>query len=88
MYVTQLVAPETVNTMPEPTLDAVADHGQVSGATGAAGYDDARTLFQQLSAQGVDMNDVVGVLESEGVQKFEDSWAQLLETVDKQLKAN
>ncbi|HEX2306738.1 MAG TPA: transaldolase [Jatrophihabitantaceae bacterium] len=87
MYVVQLVAPDTVNTMPEATLHAVADHGQIGGAEGAAHYDDARQLFAELKGLGVDIDDVTQVLEAEGVQKFEDSWHQLRDAVQGQLDA-
>jgi transaldolase len=87
MYVVQLVAPDTVNTMPEATLHAVADHGQIGGAEGAAHYDEARQLFGELKALGVDIDDVTQLLETEGVQKFEDSWNQLREAVQGQLDA-
>jgi transaldolase len=85
MYVTDLVAPGVVNTMPEPTLHDVADHGDVRGNTIAGTYDQARALFQQLAAVGVDYDDVVQVLEDEGVDKFGVSWNQLLETVKKEM---
>jgi transaldolase len=85
MYVTDLVAPGIVNTMPEPTLHDVADHGDVRGNTIAGTYDQARALFQQLAAVGVDYDDVVQVLEDEGVDKFGVSWNQLLETVKKEM---
>jgi transaldolase len=81
MYVTDLVAPNIVNTMPEATLDAVADHGDVRGNTIEGTYDAARQLFEQLAAAGVDVDDAIGVLEDEGVDKFGASWHQLLETV-------
>lgn len=81
MYVTDLVAPDVVNTMPEATLHAVADHGDVRGNTIAGTYDQARRLFGQLAAAGVDYDDVVQVLEDEGVAKFGASWHQLLETI-------
>jgi transaldolase len=87
MYVVQLVAPDTVNTMPEATLHAVADHGQIGGAEGAAYYDEARQLFAELKTLGVDIDDVTQVLEAEGVQKFEDSWHQLRDAVQGQLDA-
>jgi transaldolase len=87
MYVVQLVAPDTVNTMPEATLNAVADHGKIGGKEGAAHYDEARELFTQLENLGVSMDDVTALLETEGVQKFEDAWSQLLEGVQKQLDA-
>ncbi|MGI8880876.1 MAG: transaldolase [Jatrophihabitans sp.] len=87
MYVAQLVAPDTVNTMPEATLDAVADHGVIAGGTANGGYDEARALFSRLEALGVSMADVTQQLEVEGVQKFEDAWTQLLEGVKGQLDA-
>jgi transaldolase len=85
MYVTDLVAPGVVNTMPEPTMHDVADHGDVRGNTIAGTYDQARALFQQLAAAGVDYDDVVQVLEDEGVDKFGVSWNQLLETAKKEM---
>jgi transaldolase len=87
MYVVQLVAPDTVNTMPEATLHAIADHGQIGGPEGAAHYDEARQLFAELKTLGVDIDDVTQVLEAEGVQKFEDSWHQLRDAVQGQLEA-
>ncbi len=87
MYVVDLVAPDTVNTMPEATLDAVADHGQVSGDTIAGTYDAARTVIDDLAGLGIEYDDVIEVLESEGVQKFEDSYAQLADSVKSQLAA-
>jgi len=87
MYVTELVAPNTVNTMPESTLTALADHGKISGATANTGYDDARAVFQALSAQGIEIDEVTELLETEGVQKFMDSWSVLLEGVRHQLEA-
>jgi transaldolase len=87
MYVVQLVAPDTVNTMPEATLHALVDHGRIGGAEGAAHYDEARQLFAELLGLGVDIDDVTQVLEAEGVQKFEDSWYQLRDAVQGQLDA-
>jgi transaldolase len=84
-YVVELVAPGTVNTMPEPTLDAVADHGRVRGATGAESYDEARAVLADLAAIGVDYDEVVDLLEVEGVQKFDASWAQLVDQVKAEL---
>jgi transaldolase len=86
MYVVELVAPATVNTMPEATLDAVADHGKLRGNTIAGTYDDARKVLDDLSALGIEYDDVIEVLEAEGVQKFEDSYAQLAESVRGQLE--
>ncbi|EPQ79871.1 Transaldolase [Mycobacterium marinum str. Europe] len=87
LYVTELVAPHTVNTMPEKTLDAVADHGVVKGdsITGTAG--DAQQIFDKLEAIGIDLSDVFDVLESEGVEKFEASWKELLDATQAQLDA-
>jgi transaldolase len=85
MYVEDLVAPGTVNTMPEATLEAVADHGAIRGDTVTGNYAEARQTFDDLKSAGVDMVDVTDVLEKEGVQKFEDSWAELLASVTDQL---
>jgi transaldolase len=78
MYVVDLVAPGIVNTMPEKTLDAVADHGEVTGDTITPNYGDAQKVLDDLEAIGVSYNDVVQVLEVEGVDKFEKSWDELL----------
>jgi transaldolase len=85
MYVIELVAPDTVNTMPEATLDAVADHGRVGGNAVQGTYDDARAVIDDLAGLGIGYDDVIEVLEAEGVQKFEDSYAQLAESVHSQL---
>jgi transaldolase len=85
LYVTELVGPNTVNTMPEPTIDAVADHGVVTGDTISGTASDAQQVFDSLEAVGIDLTDVFLVLENEGVQKFEDSWNQLLGETQKQL---
>ncbi|MGI5272180.1 transaldolase [Nonomuraea sp. CA-218870] len=85
MYVDQLVAPGTVNTMPEKTLDAVADHGDVTGDTVRPYYEQAWNTMAELKDAGVDYDDVVRALEEEGVQKFEASWNELLESVRKNL---
>jgi transaldolase len=87
MYVTQLVAPNTVNTMPEATLNAVADHGVITGPTANTGYDEARGVFADLSGLGIEIDEVTEVLETEGVQKFMDSWSVLLEGVQRSLDA-
>jgi len=88
MYVVDLVAPNTVNTMPEATLDAVADHGVIRGNTVSGTYAEAQGVLDDLAAVGIDYDDVVKVLEDEGVQKFEDAWSQLQEGVQRQLDAN
>jgi transaldolase len=85
MYVEELIAPNTVNTMPEPTLHAMADHGVVRGNSISGTYDEARKVFARLEELGISYDDVVAVLEEEGVRKFADSWKQLLETIARQL---
>jgi transaldolase len=87
MYVEELVAPGTVNTMPEATLHAMADHGTVRGNTASTGYDQARQVFADLEALGIGYQDVVTVLEDEGVAKFDASWQEMLETISTQLAA-
>ncbi len=87
MYVTELVAPDTVNTMPEKTLEAVADHGVITGDTVSGTADAAQAVFDELSGVGVDLPDVFKVLEDEGVEKFETSWNELLEATQGQLDA-
>jgi transaldolase len=86
MYVTELVAKDTVNTMPGATLEAVADHGVITGDTVTGAYPQARELLNRLQAIGVDYDDVVSVLEVEGVDKFEKSWSELLATVTDELE--
>jgi transaldolase len=85
LYITELVAPNTVNTMPEKTIEAVADHGEVTGDTVTGTAAQAQEVFDQLEAIGIDLTDVFLVLENEGVQKFEESWTELLEETQKQL---
>ena len=85
LYVTELVAPNTVNTMPEPTIDAVADHGVVTGDTVTGTASAAQEVFDKLDAVGIDLTDVFIVLENEGVEKFEASWKELLDETEKQL---
>ncbi len=85
LYITELVAPNTVNTMPEKTIDAVADHGVITGDTVTGTASAAQEVFNNLEAVGIDLTDVFLVLENEGVQKFEESWSELLEETQKQL---
>ncbi|GAA2373352.1 transaldolase [Nonomuraea africana] len=85
MYVDELVAPGTVNTMPEKTLDASADHGRVTGDTVRPFYEQAWNTMAALKEAGIDYDDVVRVLEDEGVEKFEASWNELLESISKKL---
>jgi transaldolase len=87
LYVSELVAANTVNTMPEKTLDAVADHGVISGDTISGTYEEAGATFAELSAIGIDLTDVFLVLEREGVEKFEKSWQELLDATQGQLDA-
>jgi len=84
-YVVELVTRGVVNTMPEPTLDAVADHGVVRGDTIRSAYTDAEQLMRELADAGVDVADVVQVLEDEGVEKFEASWSELQESTRSEL---
>jgi transaldolase len=85
-YVVDLVAPGTVNTMPEPTLDAVADHGRLRGATAAEGYDAARAVLDELGTLGIEYDDVVRVLEEEAIEKFDASWAQFTDQLRTELE--
>jgi transaldolase len=87
MYVDELIAPDTVNTMPEATMNAVYDHGVIEGDTVRGHYADAQRVLDQLKAVGIDYDDVVATLENEGVEKFEDSWNQLIEAIKEQLGA-
>lgn len=82
---TSLVAADTVNTMPEATLRAVADHGQISGDSVTGAYDDAARVMTDLTAAGIDYQDVVRLLEREGVQKFTAAWTRLLEHLEQSL---
>ena len=86
LYVDELVAPNTVNTMPEATLDAVADHGEITGNTVTGGYDQARADLDAVKKLGVSYDDVVQLLEDEGVEKFEASWIDLLNSTEAELK--
>jgi len=85
MYVTDLVVADTVNTMPEKTMRAFADHGEVEGDQVTTQYDDARAHMDALAGVGIDYDDVISVLEQEGVDKFVASWRELLDTVRGQL---
>jgi transaldolase len=84
-YVTDLVAPSTVNTMPEGTLRAVADHAHITGDTIHGTYADAQATLDALAELGIDYDDVVTQLERDGLATFNDSWNQLSTTLDKQL---
>jgi len=81
MYVVDLVVADTVNTMPEATIKATADHGELRGDTVHGTYDESRQVFADLEELGISYDDVVQVLEDEGVAKFEASWNELLDTI-------
>jgi transaldolase len=84
-YVVELVAPNTVNTAPEKTIAAVADHGVITGNTLQGTYPRAAAVFSGLKKVGVDLDDVFTVLETEGVDKFIASWNELLDSVATEL---
>jgi transaldolase len=79
MYVTELVAPNTVSTIPEPTLEAVADHGAITGNTVTGKAVQAQEVFDRLTAVGIDLPNVFAVLEHDGVSKFAASWSRALQ---------
>jgi transaldolase len=87
LYVDELVAPGTVNTMPEATLNAVADHGDVQGDTVTGGYAQARADLAAVERLGIAYDEVVRQLENEGVAKFEVAWQDLLDAVTKSLNS-
>ncbi|MGY0062726.1 transaldolase [Streptomyces sp. LZ34] len=85
LYVDDLVAPGTVNTMPEATLEAVADHGRITGDTVRGTYEQAKADLDALAGVGISYDDVVQLLEDEGVEKFEASWNDLLKSTEAEL---
>ncbi|MFF7093966.1 transaldolase [Streptomyces rubradiris] len=87
LYVDELVAPGTVNTMPEATLNAVADHGEITGDTVTGGYERARADLAAVERLGISYDQVVQQLEDEGVAKFEAAWQELLDAVATSLKS-
>ena len=88
LYVTELAAAGVVNTMPEKTLNALADQGEVEGDTMTGTYVDSNRVLDGVSAAGIDYRDVVETLEREGLEKFDTSWEGLLSTIDEGLKRN
>jgi transaldolase len=88
LYVTELVAANLVNTMPEKTMMAVADHGVITGDTISPNFDSAVKFMEELEAVGIDFDDVTQKLEDEGVSKFNISWDELVEVVAQALEAN
>ncbi|MGW1163471.1 transaldolase [Streptomyces sp. NPDC002519] len=87
LYVDELVAPGTVNTMPEATLDATADHGDIRGDTVTDGYTQARADLAAVERLGISYDEVVKQLEDEGVAKFEVAWQDLLDAVTTSLNS-
>ncbi|MBR7742222.1 transaldolase [Phycicoccus sp. BSK3Z-2] len=85
LYVTELVAPDTVNTMPEKTLEATADHAEVTGDTVRGRYTEAEEVLDTLERLGISYAEVVARLEKEGVEKFEASWTELGERMSEEL---
>jgi len=85
-YVVDLAAPDTVNTMPEATLQAVADHGKVRGNTIRGSYDASQIILDDLARLGVDMADVAETLETQGVASFAKSWDELIASVTRQIE--
>jgi transaldolase len=85
LYVSELIAPGTVNTMPEKTLKAYADHGS-PGTPVQKTYEEAAAVMKAVADAGVDLDDVFQVIEEEGVQKFVDSWDELTESVRTELQ--
>jgi transaldolase len=81
MYVEELIGPMTVNTMPPETIEAFQDHGKVVPNTVKRDLEGARKLLDDLARAGVDYDDVVETLEREGVEKFADSFVELLEGI-------
>jgi transaldolase len=80
LYVEELIGPMTVDTMPEETIEAFQDHGEVA-PTLEQGIDEAERVFEEIARAGVDYDDVTNTLEREGVEKFADSFAELLEGI-------
>ncbi|GAA2964417.1 transaldolase [Glutamicibacter bergerei] len=86
LYVTELVAPQTVNTMPEKTLDATAAEAEIRGNVVSGSYAQANGVLDALAAQGIDYSEIVSLLEVEGVEKFDVAWNELLEDMSVALK--
>jgi transaldolase len=85
MYVSELVVANTVNTMPEKTMEAFADHGEIDGDQVTGNYDQAQQVMDDLKSVGIDYDDVIATLEQEGVDKFSKSWQELKDTVTEQM---
>jgi len=87
LYVDQLIAPHTVNTMPQSTLDAFLDHGTVHGDVISSAMENASLILNSLSALGISLDDITDALEADGVKKFEEAWISLLADVSKVMSA-
>jgi transaldolase len=85
MYISELIAPGTVNTMPEKTMKAYGDHGE-AGTPVQKSYEDAAAVLRSVADAGVDLDDVFQVLEDEGVQKFVDAWDELTDSIKSELE--
>lgn len=85
LYISELVAPDTVNTMPEATMHAYADHGEI-GTLVQEQYESAAAVMASITGAGVDLDDVFATLEKEGVDKFAASWDELMNSVSDELK--
>ena len=87
LYVEELVAPNTVNTMPEKTMEAAYDHGEIRADTVTGSYAEANEVLDAIADQGISYDEVTDLLEREGVEKFTVSWNELLDTVTAALGA-
>jgi len=87
LYVTELVAPMLVNTMPEKTMEAVFDHGVVPNDSIHGTYEQSKLVLHTINAMGISYDEVTQLLEDEGVEKFVVSWNELVESVTKALEA-
>jgi transaldolase len=88
LYVTELVAPELVNTMPEKTMEAVFDHGIVPVNSIEAHYEESRGVLAAIQDLGINIDEVTDLLETEGVEKFIVSWNELVDSVSAALEAS
>ncbi|APT92490.1 transaldolase [Corynebacterium phocae] len=85
IYVTELAGPDTVNTIPEDTIDAVLENAEFNGDTLTNSKQEAQAIFEQLKEVGINFDEVFSVLEREGVEKFVDAWQELLDSMSKRL---
>ena len=87
MYVVELVARDVVNTMPQKTMEATFDHAEIRGDTVTGGYAEANQVFDALAGLGISYDEVTGLLETQGIEKFTVSWNELLDTVTAALES-